>query len=211
MWSTNCGIKKTINYEVNKDNSFSLWHYLMMGLSQDTTGCFNSGDVTESLAIDTYENRIDKNKAKFIDRAKELSGKKATTFYLKKLLVNYNDGTFAWGKEGWFYKTLKENDSNLSKELKSFYYNDGENFKIFTSIMQTIWLTIIILIVITSIFAKIDNKKSVIFLSIIGLTLFTLLFEARARYLYLYSTYYIILAVIGVEIINKIKIGKNMH
>ena len=77
--------------------------------------------------------------------------------------------------------------------------------------MQTIWLTIIILIVITSIFAKIDNKKSVIFLSIIGLTLFTLLFEARARYLYLYSTYYIILAVIGVEIINKIKIGKNMH
>ena len=211
VFALNFGIKKTINYEVNKDNSFSLWHYLMMGLSQDTTGCFNSGDVTESLAIDTYENRIDKNKAKFIDRAKELSGKKATTFYLKKLLVNYNDGTFAWGKEGWFYKTLKENDSNLSKKLKSFYYNDGENFKIFTSIMQTIWVMIIILIVITSILTKIDNKKSVIFLSIIGLTLFTLLFEARARYLYLYSTYYIILAVIGVEIINKIKIGKNMH
>lgn len=211
IFALNFGIKKTINYEVNKNYSFSLWHYLMMGISQDTTGCFNSGDVTESLAIDTYEHRIEENRTKFIDRVKELSLKKASSFYLKKLLVNYNDGTFAWGREGWFYKTLKENDSSLSKKLKSFYYNDGENFEIFTSIMQTIWLMIIILIVITSIFAKIDNKKSAIFLSIIGLTLFTLIFEARARYLYLYSTYYIILAVIGVEILNKIRIGKNMH
>lgn len=212
VFGINVGLKKAINYKVEKDYSFSLWHYFMMGLSQDTTGCFNSGDVTNSLGMDTYEHRVENNKKVFKERIKELSeSKKMGSFYLKKLLVNYNDGTFAWGREGWFYKTLKENDSKLSKALKSFYYNEGSHFDMFTSIMQTIWLGMIIFITITAIFGKFENKKSVIFLSIIGLTLFTLIFEGRARYLYLYSPYYIILAAMGVEVLNKAKIGKFKH
>ena len=36
-------------------------------------------------------------------------------------------------------------------------------------------------------------------LTIIGLSLFELLFEARARYLYIYAPFYILLAVYGVR------------
>lgn len=194
-------LNTVINYKVDRDYSFSLWHYFMMGINQDTTGCFNSGDVMESLSIDTYEHRVENNKTKFIERIKGLSLKEAGIFYLKKVLVNYNDGTFAWGREGWFYKILNENDSKLAVFLKSFYYNDGENFVIFTCIMQTIWIMILIFIIVTVIIDKIDYNKSVMFLTLIGITLFTLIFEGRARYLYLYSTYYIILAVIGIGIL----------
>ena len=48
-----------------------------------------------------------------------------------------------------------------------------------------------------------DYNTTVAYLALIGLTIFTLLFEARARYLYLYSPYYIILAVIGIEAVYK--------
>lgn len=192
-------LNQVIGYEVEDKYSFSYYHYLMMGINQDTTGCFNSGDVTNSLAIEGYEQRIEENKQTLIERVKSFTFQDFCDFYTKKILVNYNDGTFAWGREGWFYKTLKEQDSELSNQLKSFYYNDGENFAKFTSIMQTIWIFILLFVVVSAIFVKMDDKKAVIFLALIGLTLFTLLFEARARYLYLYATYYIILAVIGIE------------
>lgn len=225
LWSRNCacvlmgiilvlGFKMTLNkiikYEVDKKYSFSYYHYLMMGINTDTTGSFNSGDVTNSLAIEGYDERIKQNKEKLVERIKELSWKDFCDLYYKKILVNYNDGTFAWGREGWFYKGLNEEKSDLANKLKDFYYNEGANFEIFTSIMQTIWIFILVLVMIAAIFAKTDHKKSVIFLSLIGLTLFTLLFEARARYLYLYSTYYIILASIGIEVLLHFKFPKNV-
>ena len=54
-----------------------------------------------------------------------------------------------------------------------------------------------------AILKKFDCNTTVAYLTLIGLTIFTLLFEARARYLYLYAPYYIILAVIGIETIYK--------
>lgn len=48
--------------------------------------------------------------------------------------------------------------------------------------------------------ANIDKKDLyVIVMTIIGITLFLLLFEARARYLFLYSPYWILLVVIGIQ------------
>ena len=40
-------------------------------------------------------------------------------------------------------------------------------------------------------------------IGIIGLSLFELLFEARARYLYIYVPLYIILAIYGISFINQ--------
>ena len=44
-----------------------------------------------------------------------------------------------------------------------------------------------------------DYEYLAIILSLIGLTLFELLFEARARYLYIYSPVYVIAAVYGIR------------
>ena len=88
----------------------------------------------------------------------------------------------------------------------NFYYNHGTLFDLFNAIMQTQWLFILAFIMIATIFRKFDDRYSVAFLALIGLTIFTLLFEARARYLYLYSTYYIVLAVMGIDaVVQKVK------
>lgn len=59
-----------------------------------------------------------------------------------------------------------------------------------------IWMTILFFNIFTWHASK-NKYFCTIMLSILGLTIFELLFEARARYLYIYAPLYIILAVYG--------------
>ena len=111
-------------------------------------------------------------------------------------MINYNDGTFAWTKEGDFFKEVKNNNSKLSILLKDYYYPNGKQYKIFTQITQIFWI-----IIITSIFllyfVKNNKRNIVIITTIIGITLFLVIFEARARYLYCYLPIYIVASIIS--------------
>ena len=172
-----------------------------MGLNTETCGTFSHHDVLSSLKQKNYEKRITYNKKIIKERIKSLSLKEKLAHLINKTKVNYNDGTFAWGKEGEFYKKVNKKNTLLANFLKSIYYNDGNNFQIFYVIMQTIWLFILLISLLGASIKKANSKDNLIYLSIIGITLFTLIFEARARYLYIYSTYYIIAATIGIEAI----------
>jgi hypothetical protein len=46
---------------------------------------------------------------------------------------------------------------------------------------------------------QMNNKIVVLMLAILGLTAFELLFEARARYLYIYAPIYLILSMLGLN------------
>lgn len=193
------GLSKVTNYQANKEYEISMFHYLMMGISQESTGSFSHNDVYRSLSVDKYEERIKINKEIFAQRLQEMSLRDLCDFYTKKMLVNYNDGTLAWGREGGFYDKINEHEDRLANIMKNFYYNHGSIFYLYTNIMQFIWIFILVFILMRAVLKKFDKNVSVAFLSLIGLTIFLLIFEARARYLYLYSTYYIIISVLGIE------------
>lgn len=193
------GLSKVTNYQANKEYEISIFHYLMMGISQESTGSFSHNDVDRSLSVDKYEERIKLNKEIFVQRLQGMSLRDLCEFYTKKILVNYNDGTLAWGREGGFYNVINQHEDRLANIMKNFYYNHGTIFYLYTNIMQFIWIFILVFILIGAILKKFDKNISVTFLSLIGLTTFLLIFEARARYLYLYSTYYIIMAILGIE------------
>ena len=44
-----------------------------------------------------------------------------------------------------------------------------------------------------------ENVENVIFLSLIGMTLFELIFEAKARYLFCYAPVFVLTAVLGMR------------
>lgn len=123
-------------------------------------------------------------------------------FLSKKILVNYNDATFAWGMEGGFYKIIYESpNKNVSAFLRDIYYNDGKYYETISIIRQLIWILILGVICIGNIrfLFCIEKKEKMVTLNImhmcfIGITIFELLFEARARYLYIYVPIYIIVA-----------------
>ena len=175
-------------------NSFGVIHYLAMGQNNEYYGLFNEQDVFDS---DKYGRKYDINKA--LDRIKERSIKDHFNFLEVKTLLNYNDGTFAWGYEGekFYYKILSDN-SKLSMTLRNYFYKDWKYNYIFKVLVQTIWILVLSLSFILGVKDK-DNKHAIIYLSIIGITLFLLIFEARARYLYCYAPIFVLASILGLD------------
>ena len=64
--------------------------------------------------------------------------------------------------------------------------------------MQAIWMLVLALALCCAVFVK-EERLAVVMLSLIGITLFEMLFEARARYLYCYAPVYILMASIGLN------------
>lgn len=195
----NMYIKRDTIFDLNPEMRMGVAHFFMMGLNSDTKGVYSTDDLGFSLG---FENNVERDKAdweKAQERISEYGIKGTADLYISKLLTDYNDGTFAWNKEGGFYLKMYDVGHNmLGKWLKDYYYDNGSRVKVFYTVQQILWLGVLAL----SLFSGFngDNKIVVIMqLTIIGLTIFEVVFEARARYLFSYVPLYIVLAAVGVE------------
>lgn len=181
----------------DSNRSVGLTHYFMMGLNDQTDGVYLEEDVLFSMNCKTSKERTEKNLQVAKERLKAKGIWGYFKFLSKKMLINYNDGTFAWGNEGGFYKVMvEEPNSSISPALRNIYYNDGKYFKVYATIVQGVWLFVILgcyLISVREILKKTIKKELLIMLTaLVGITMFELLFEARARYLYIYVPVYIL-------------------
>jgi hypothetical protein len=188
----NIGITKILKYSRDPNTTTFNWkHYLALGQNNEHDESYYEPDVKDTLK---YGN--DYNINKFINRIKNRNLKEQLLFFTRKTLVNYNDGTFAWGKEGSFYAKTYESKNNIQIFLKEIYYKDAKNEFYFHLVMQTTWLLILIL-------CTFNKKSNIIMLTLIGITLFIKIFEAKARYLYCFSSIFIISASLGLNNIIK--------
>ena len=199
-------ISRLNKLEINKESKMGITHFLMMGWNEKDGGIYSNNDYIFSTSFQTQKERRNANIAEFKLRIKNL-GKDGIIKMLKmKTLTNYNDGTFAFDKEGGFvqedYPYGKE---NLRRQLKKIYLPNGMYYKKFQLTMQVIWMGTLFFNMIFYNYSK-NKKVFVIQLAILGLTLFELLFEARARYLFTYASLYIILAALSIEnVVDKCK------
>ena len=196
--------------EPRSEKNVSPTHYFMMGLNQERNGVFLREDVELSIACKTKKERMKINLEVALDRIKKMGPKGYFKFLSKKMLTNYDDGTFAWGVEGGFYAKVSElPNKNVAPILRNFYYNDGKYHILYSTVVQGVWVMVVVGCWVQMIIACINKKivseeYMVMSLSIMGLTIFELLFEARARYLYIYVPIYIL--VFGYGIKNRIRI-----
>ena len=118
----------------------------------------------------------------------------------RKALVNFADGSFAWGEEGNFYHVIyEEKNDSLSPFLRSVYYQDGKLYQIQYWIRQICWLTVMLLILGNSLQKVKQDEMTVVMLGLIGLILFVQIFEARARYLYTMVPLFLLCASAGMQ------------
>ena len=187
--------------KINKQLTFGMTHFAMMGMNSERDGVYNYNDVVYSSSQATPEARKKANIDKIKERLNSFGALGYLKFLEKKALVNYGDGTFAWGEEGQFYNQLFDNPSAISKFLKSFYYNDGAHYYILSTFEQAIWIAVIfsMLGIVFIKKNKLDKRIVVLMMSLVGLTIFEMIFEARARYLYIYAPIFIILSIIGLK------------
>ena len=191
----------TTHFKLNRESEFGITHYLMLGHDYTRGGVYSGRDVKFSGEIKTQKERTVKNIGVFKERIEYLKPIGLAKFYAKKTLTNFNDGTFAWGQEGGFYnKIFKNKNESLSPFLRNIYYHNGKYFIYWASFMQMIWLTILFFngcLIFAREFVESNKTLLVAVVSVIGLTIFETLFEARARYLYTYVPIYILLATVG--------------
>lgn len=118
-------------------------------------------------------------------------------------MLNFNFGDFAWGIEGDFYYERFVHYNIVYRICHEIFYPAGSYYKYFKTVMQGIWL--VILSGMPLVFFSLKKRKknldeiAVMFIALCGLALFVMLFEARARYLYLYSPMYLVVALIGYQ------------
>lgn len=195
------------DFGIVQGRNFTYTHYLMTGLNPVTYGAYYEDDALLSYATGTVDEREAKNWKVIQDRLKDYGFLGYLDFSMHKILTNFNDGTFAWNGEGGFYVQTFDPTTPLSPLLRSIYYPDGSLHTVFFQFSQWLWLIVLGLIPFNILSKdKTDKGKLVIILSVIGISLFTHLFEARARYLFLYLPFFVAAASFGFEnILHRLK------
>lgn len=192
----------------DEDKELPIAHYLMLGQNDKTYGVFDGADRALTVSFATKEEKV----ANAVKVANERFVKRGFTgnlrFFIVKNILNYNNGTFSWAYEGEFFKDVPVREDGLSIFLRDVYYPDGKYHNLYAIFCQGVWL--LILFGCIGLFIEKQGEKYVVaMLAVLGLTLFLLIFESRARYLFLYTPIYLVLGMSGLKKIydklNKLK------
>ena len=181
---------------------FGATHFLMMGMNRKSFGGYCDEDVIFARQFKTPKER---DRAELKEAGRRLHEMGLAGFgqlACEKTLINYYDGTFSWGKEGQFLKTVfPEPNQHLAPFLRNLYYNrtiQGAYYPYWCTGATAVWLGVLVLMFLAAL-GKQDRFTAALMISILLLTLYESLFEARARYLYAYIPFYILLALQGIS------------
>lgn len=195
------GMIKAAPIEIRPGRSMNMLHYVMMGLNQETNGSYLYDDVVLTYhAEDKHAQQMPVIRARLAD----MGAQGLAEHLKKKTLTNYADGTFAWSCEGEFYlKWIEDKDAHISPFLKSIVYTGGSRYPIYQTAAQCVWLALLagcVLFALRQMIGRADgtDEAAVMMLCIIGITLFQTVFEARARYLYIYAPFFVLLGAGGI-------------
>ena len=196
-------------------------HYFAMGMNPEYMGGFAGEDLEFAKS---FESSRERNQAEFDLAMNRIAGMGPGGFALqmvRKLLSNYNDGTFFWNKEGDFYLEIPEHNTEFPNTFQEIYYSNndftGKYYLSWKYFEHSLWLGILFWgWLYSAVMLAVSRRKKtgqecvlkdehraykvcVAFLSVLGLTLFELIFESRSRYLFCYIPMYIMIASFGIE------------
>lgn len=190
---------KIVDVKPNKDANYGITHFFMMGLNEQSSGAFSYEDYEYTGSLPTAEEKVKGNIEVAKNRIKEFGLKGLGVHLLKKTSINFNDGSFAFGKEGVFYDKIIPNESISAKFLREVFYTTGQYFISYFTFVHSIWLAIIFFCMLSAKNSKIANDSMfVVRVSLLGLAAFITVFEARARYLFHCLPLFVLCAVISI-------------
>ncbi|MDE6924118.1 MAG: hypothetical protein K2P59_02500 [Acetatifactor sp.] len=193
-------VQYNLSFRLDPEQKLPVNHYIMMGLNTDTSGGFSAEDRNFAVSIPTYEEKKRLTWEEIAFRWEQMTASQKKEHYLTKLIYIMNNGTFSWGDEGVFFFSVPEHDNSLNDVYREVFYPEGKYFTFYCELAQIIWLQILLGIVL--LFLDLKNQtfqKAFLVIVLCGLLTFLMLFEARARYLILYSPAFLILSLHGYE------------
>lgn len=188
-------------------------HWVMMGLNKPEEyggtsigwGAYSQSDVDATNESGDYENKVNYNIQTIKDRLMNYGLYGYLSFLKHKFIYVWTDSTFyVLNKIGW--------DTKNKESLPYDIVLNNEKNKPFLTYLDSFYLLIITIIFIGLIIDIKDKKQEetrILAMSIIGIAIFLLIWEARSRYVYNFLPILCLLYVIGIqnmqEFIEKIK------
>lgn len=192
----------TSHYDVDKSRSLSLEHYLMLGANRESNGRWTAEDFELSASIEEPGSRKQKDVEKWMSRIEDMGASGVVKLAAKKTLNNYLDGTFWWESEGKFYiEVMGGNDEirdfyNIGHEKNSIA-GSSENATPFFVIAQGVWIFVLVGNSLGALNRRPSNSVAVAYLVILAVSLFLVVFECRARYLFLFAPFFTLVGTLG--------------
>ena len=188
-------------YQLDRERAFGPAHFFAMGLNEQSGGTWSLEDHVYSMTFPTVKERTRGDLELAKSRMKEMGVHRLLKHLIRKTAINYSDGTFSWGGEGDFFRLVREEtDPVLSPWIRSFYYANGSKFVLFANFEEAVWVGVLLLSVFSA-FSKANIGSGVTALSLLGMLAYSLLFEARGRYLYVFAPFFILIAAVGLSAI----------
>ena len=100
-------------------------------------------------------------------------------------------------------KRCFERNDAPARFARSFYYTDGSRFDLFRSFEQSVWLSVLFFSLF-SVLHRRGDECAVLMLTLTGFFIYGILFEARARYVYIFVPLFLILAGMGIAEAEKL-------
>lgn len=225
------GVEKSIpgktGLEINSEIEAGVAEYFYMGLNEEKTGSYNETDV---VLYGEFQDTPRKERDRIVwgrafDRIKEKGVIGLPYFWLRKMSMTFNDGTFGWFSEVWIESHLQpiiSDNSAMMDKLRAIYWPAVPNPKYGTA-CQLIWFALIPgfygIPVALLFFRKKDEEvrkseetkavqkceekngpafaEGILLISFLGIFAYQMLFEARARYLFVFLPVLIVMSVVG--------------
>ena len=179
----NSFVQKQDVFQIDENKSVPVTHYIMMGLN-DNYGAYSEKDLEITNSGKNYQEKIKMNLEEIDKRIHNMNFFSHMKRLWKKLRFVYSEGNFFWGGEG----GMNFINFNLDKYkiVRNLFYINGANYDCYKYSMQGIWFSLLLFTSLNVLKIKsytCDSEMGILFLVILGITMFVLLFEARSRYL----------------------------
>lgn len=120
-------------------------------------------------------------------------------FIFGKLVLSYSDGYFGAWREGDNSSIIFADDSKVSHEIRAFLVPDGKYYSLTRPIIDALWFIMLALTLVAGVLSlKSRSYRSIwidiMMLSLVGVSLYIMIFETRARYIFLYLPVVILMA-----------------
>jgi hypothetical protein len=195
-------ILPSLGMNLDPDQKIGMPHFLMMGMNETNNGIYSQEDYEFSTSFQTVEERNEADLKRARERIDQMGWKGTLSLMARKNAMNYSDGSFAWYEEGDFVRK-EYAEGKTTDAINRWLRPDGGKFRGFLASRQFVWLLLLAgCAVMIPASAKEERKDPVLLvmkITLLGLSLFEMIFEARARYLFLYAPYYILIGVMGLR------------
>ncbi|MCC3274743.1 hypothetical protein LJ753_02505 [Arthrobacter sp. zg-Y20] len=187
----------------NNPDAMNPGHFLKVGAQTAESpngpyyGSYNQSDYEDTVAIHGSSAKFQAGLDTYLERVDAMGAGGYAEFLADKLLWVTGDGSFfAWG-EGRLTGADFLSNLGADRALQDLLGNTGAHFQWMLSIWQGTWFAVLALAAVPLLLRTrhlLRPEFSAMRICLLGLLVFLLFFEGRARFLYLYVPYFIILA-----------------